>query len=224
MPVLTRNIQTDALPNPAANRDREPDEDPSAAEAGTTAPEAADPSPAGRRRGRKRGRGIDRKGTGHGMLNAGSVKNRWAVAWRHIKVKLLSKLPGTRFKSRLVKKWLGVTMGEDVGIAYGVLLDPYDPTMISFGDNVIVGTETRIFVHVFTLDRQRVRPVRIGSNVMIGGFCVIAPGVTIGDGASIAPGTFVTRNIPAGAIVTGNTMNIRRRGGRDGAVADAPRD
>ena len=120
-------------------------------------------------------------------------------------------LPGTRFKSRLISRLLGVTMGENVGIAYAVMFDPYDPSMISIGDNVIIGTETRIFVHTFMLNRQRVRPVTIGSNVQIGAFCVIAPGVTIGDGVSIAPCTLVSRSIPPGAIVTGNQMNITRR-------------
>ena len=158
--------------------------------------------------------GFDQKNTGHGMLNAWRFTNRWGVARRHILMKLLSKLPGTRFKSRLIRRLLGVTIGENVGIAYAVMFDPYDPydpSMISIGDNVIIGTETRIFVHTFMLNRQRVRPVTIGSNVQIGAFCVIAPGVTIGDGVSIAPCTLVSRSIPSGAIVTGNQMNITRR-------------
>jgi acetyltransferase-like isoleucine patch superfamily enzyme len=155
---------------------------------------------------------MDRRGTGHGMLNAGKVASRWKVAWRHILIVMISKLPGTPFKSTLIRKLLGVKMGQNVGIAYGVFLDPYDPSLISFGDNVIVGFETRIFVHMFTLTRQRIKPVKIGSNVMIVGFCIIAPGVSIGDGASIAPGTIVSRSIPAGAIVTGNEMRIRKRG------------
>jgi acetyltransferase-like isoleucine patch superfamily enzyme len=165
------------------------------------APSTAQPSPTG-----------DRRGTGHGMMHAGKVRSRWGVAWRHIIMVLISKLPGTPFKSKLIAKLLGVKVGRDVGIAYGVFLDPYDPTLISFGDNVIVGFETRIFVHMFTLNRQRVKPVKIGSNVMIGGFCVIAPGVTIGDGASIAPGTIVSRSVSAGAIVMGMEMRIRKRG------------
>ncbi len=155
--------------------------------------------------------GFDHKGTGHGMLNADHVANRWAIAFRHILITILGKLPGTRFKSRLFSKLFKIRMGHDVGLACGVLLDPYDPSMISFGDNVIVGYESKIFIHTFTLNRQRVRPVKIGSDVLIGGFCIIAPGVTIGDGASIAPGTVVSRNVPAGAIVTGNAMQIRKR-------------
>jgi len=156
--------------------------------------------------------GFDRRNTGHGMLNAGKVASRWKVSLRHITMVLLSKLPGSHFKSRLTSKLLGVRMGKDVGLADGVFLDPYDPTMISFGDNVIVGFGTKIFVHAFTLNRQRVKPVKIGSNVMIGGFCIIAPGVTIGDGASIAPGTIVSRSVPPGAMAVGNVMRIRKRG------------
>lgn len=155
--------------------------------------------------------GFDRRGIEHGMLSAGHVRSRWAVAWRHAIAKLLSKLPGTRFKSRLTRRLLGVSMGENVGLAYGVFLDPYDPTMISFGKNVLVGFDTRIFIHAFTLTRQRVRPVKIGDNVMIGACCLIAPGVTIGDGASIAAGTVVSRSVPAGAMAYGNPMQLRRR-------------
>lgn len=164
--------------------------------------------------------GFDLRNSGHGMLNAGKVASRWKVALRHVLMVLLSKLPGSHFKSRLISRLLGVTIGKNVGLAYGVYLDPYDPTMISFGDNVIVGFGTKIFVHAFTLTRQRVRPVKIGSNVMIGGFCVIAPGVTIGDGASIAPGTIVSRNIPEGAMAMGNVMRIHKRGSKSAAAEE----
>ena len=163
---------------------------------------------------RRAGAGRDRRDSGHGMLHAHQVGNRWRIAGRHILLTVLGKLPGTRFKSRLFARLFKIRMGRDVGLACGVLLDPYDPSMISFGDNVIVGYESKIFVHAFTLNRQRVRPVVIGSNVLIGAFCIIAPGVTIGDGASIAPGTLVSRSVPAGAIVTGNVMQVRKRGAR----------
>lgn len=170
------------------------------------------------------GRGFDRKNTGHGMLHAGQVASRWKVAYRHVLMALLSKLPGSHFKSRMIAKMLGVKMGQNVGLAYGVYLDPYDPSMISFGDNVLVGFGTKIFVHAFTLNRQRVKPVTIGSNVMIGGFCVIAPGVTIGDGASIGPGTIVSRNVPEGAMAMGNVMRIHKRGSKAAAADDEPQE
>jgi len=156
--------------------------------------------------------GFDLRRTGHGMLNAGKRMRRSSVAVRHILIKLLGKLPGTRFKSRLFKRLFKIQMGSDVGLAGGSYLDPYDPSMITFGDNVILGYEAKIFVHVFTLDRQRVRPVTIGNNVLIGALSVIAPGVTIGDNATIAPGTIVSRDVPAGALAMGNPMVVKRRG------------
>jgi len=165
-------------------------------------------------------RGFDHRNSGHGMLAAGKVASRWAVAWRHVKMRLLSKLPGSAFKSRLIKRLLGVQMGSNVGLAYDTYLDPYDPTLITIGDNVLIGYGTKIFVHAFTLNRQRVRPVTIGNNVMIGGFCVIAPGANIGDGASIAPGTIVSRDVPAGAMAVSNTMQIRKRGGSSDHASD----
>ena len=48
------------------------------------------------------------------------------------------------------------------------------------------------------------RPVRIGSDVWIGGGAIILPGVTIGDGAIIGAGSVVTRDVGAGVTVTGN--------------------
>ncbi|MEM7229637.1 MAG: acyltransferase [Planctomycetota bacterium] len=155
--------------------------------------------------------GFDIRDAGHGMLEAGQVAGRWSVARRHVLMSLITKLPGTRFKSKLFKRLFGLTMGENVGLAHGVMLDPYDPTMVTIGDDVLIGMDTKIFVHVFTLNRQRVRPVTIGNNVTIGGFCRIAPGVTIGDGASIAPGTFVTRDVPPGAMVMPPKMEVRKR-------------
>ena len=49
------------------------------------------------------------------------------------------------------------------------------------------------------------RPVRIGSDVWIGGGAIILPGVTIGDGAVIGAGSVVTRDVGAGATVDGKS-------------------
>ena len=47
-------------------------------------------------------------------------------------------------------------------------------------------------------------PVRIGNNVWIGENSVILSGVTIGDGAIIAAGSIVTKDVPPYAVVVGN--------------------
>jgi serine acetyltransferase len=55
--------------------------------------------------------------------------------------------------------------------------------------------------------RNEGRPV-IGSNVWIGPNCVIGGAVTVGDGATVLPGSFLTYSVPAGAVVKGNPATI----------------
>jgi len=53
-------------------------------------------------------------------------------------------------------------------------------------------------------------PVTIGADVWIGTRCVILPGVTIGDGAVIAAGAVVTRDVPPNAIAAGIPARVIR--------------
>jgi len=52
--------------------------------------------------------------------------------------------------------------------------------------------------------------VRIGNDVWIGAHAVILPGVEIGDGAVVAAGAVVTRNVPAYAVVAGVPAQVMR--------------
>ena len=59
-------------------------------------------------------------------------------------------------------------------------------------------------------------PVRIGSGCWIGWGAFILPGVEIGDGAIVAMGAVVSKNVGPGEIVAGNPARVvRRRGDRD---------
>jgi acetyltransferase-like isoleucine patch superfamily enzyme len=55
-------------------------------------------------------------------------------------------------------------------------------------------------------------PVRIGDRVWIGVGAKILKGVSVGDGAVIAAGATVTRDVPAGALVAGSPARIVREG------------
>jgi tetrahydrodipicolinate N-acetyltransferase len=60
--------------------------------------------------------------------------------------------------------------------------------------------------HTLTVDgveQPSVAPVRIGDRVWVGTRAVVLKGVTIGDGAVVAAGAVVTRDVPAGAVVAG---------------------
>ncbi len=61
------------------------------------------------------------------------------------------------------------------------------------------------------LDMQKkTKPVKIGNHVWIGTRVTILKGVNIGDGAVIAAGSVVTKDIPAGSLAAGVPAKIIR--------------
>ncbi len=69
----------------------------------------------------------------------------------------------------------------------------------------------RITLGMAVANGKQDRPT-IGRNVWIGPDCVIAGGLTIGDGATILPGSYVTSSLPPGAVARGNPARIIRHG------------
>ncbi len=53
-------------------------------------------------------------------------------------------------------------------------------------------------------------PIHIGKRVWIGANATVLPGVTIGDGAIVAAGAVVTRNVPENTVVGGVPARIMR--------------
>ncbi len=53
------------------------------------------------------------------------------------------------------------------------------------------------------MERPSAAPVVIGDRVWVGTRAVVLKGVTIGDGAVVAAGAVVSKDVPAGAVVAG---------------------
>ena len=51
-------------------------------------------------------------------------------------------------------------------------------------------------------------PIHIGKRVWIGSNATVLPGMTIGDGAVVAAGTVVTKDIPANTVVGGGPAKV----------------
>lgn len=51
-------------------------------------------------------------------------------------------------------------------------------------------------------------PIHIGKDVWIGSNATVLPGVTIGDGAVIAAGAIVTKDVPPFAVVGGSPAKV----------------
>ena len=91
-----------------------------------------------------------------------------------------------------------------------------DVAPVSIGDDCQIGPAVQIYTADHPRDPQlrrsgleSGRPVKIGSNVWIGGGAIILPGVTVGDDAIIGAGSVVSRDVPAGATVMGNPARVR---------------
>ena len=91
-----------------------------------------------------------------------------------------------------------------------VAIDCY--SAITIGDNVAISERVviRDSDNHRIGDRERSAPIHIGDRVWIGVNAVILKGVTIGDGAVVAAGAVVTRDVPAAALVGGVPAKIIR--------------
>lgn len=89
-----------------------------------------------------------------------------------------------------------------------VMLDIMFPEKITVGKNSVIGYNTTILAHEYLIKEYRLGDVIIGDEVMIGANSTILPGVVIGNGAIVAAGTVVHRNIEPGSFVGGNPMRV----------------
>jgi len=106
-------------------------------------------------------------------------------------------------------------VGDDVDFALDVIVTTKGG--VEIGNRVLIGYRSQILSanHCIPLDKSRVfnsghtySPVFIEDDVWIGARCVILPGVRIGEGAVIAAGSVVTKNVPPFAIVGGVPAKI----------------
>lgn len=108
-----------------------------------------------------------------------------------------------------------LVVGDDVDFALDVLVTTSGG--VTIGDRTLIGYRTQILSsnHCIPEGKWRVfaaghesKPVLIANDVWIGANCLILPGVSIGEGAVVAGGSIVTKNVPPFAIVAGNPARI----------------
>lgn len=86
---------------------------------------------------------------------------------------------------------------------------------ITIGDGTLIGSHVVIATINHEKDPEKrgdnlPAPVRIGKKVWIGSHATVLPGVTIGDGAIIAAGAVVTKNVPAYTVAAGVPAKVIR--------------
>ncbi|HHU31258.1 MAG TPA: acyltransferase [Clostridia bacterium] len=117
-------------------------------------------------------------------------------------------LPSIRLKNFLYRTFLGMKIGQDVGIGLMAMVDIFHPEKISIGDKSVIGYNSTILCHEFLPDEYRLGEVEIGKNVLIGANTTILAGTKIGDGALVSAGSLVNRDVPPYTLAMGVPVKI----------------
>ncbi|MBK3495993.1 acyltransferase [Viridibacillus sp. YIM B01967] len=132
----------------------------------------------------------------------------WKVAKTFIVIQTARYTPFLSMKNWLFRTFLKMKIGDKTAFALMVMPDTMFPERIQVGSNTIIGYNTTILAHEYLIEEYRLGDVIIGDRVMIGANSTILPGVIIGDDAIVSAATLVNRDVPAGAFVGGNPMQI----------------
>lgn len=107
-----------------------------------------------------------------------------------------------------------ITLGKKCFFNFNCVV--LDVCRVEIGDHTLFGPAVQIYTAMHPLDAELRRtqefgkPVRIGSDVWVGGGAIICPGVTIGSRTVIGAGSVVTRDIPDGVFAAGNPCRVIR--------------
>ena len=106
-----------------------------------------------------------------------------------------------------------IHIGKQVFINMGCKFQ--DQGGIFIGDGVLIGHNVVLATlnHAMQPERRSdmlPAPIHIGKRVWIGSNATVLPGVTIGDGAVVAAGAVVTKDVPANTVVGGVPAKVIR--------------
>lgn len=115
-----------------------------------------------------------------------------------------------------------VSLGDFSGIGYNSRING----TCTIGDYVMMGADVVVITHNHAFSRtdipmmeqgfEKEQPVVIGNDVWIGDRVIILPGVHVGDGAILAAGAVVNRDVPPYAVVGGVPARVIRMRKTDG--------
>ena len=135
---------------------------------------------------------------------------------------LMEKLFGQAGKNLIIEPPFYCDYGSQIYFGDNVFLNfnctILDCARVDIGNGCMLGPNVQIYTATHPLDpkarkegKEFASPVKIGSDVWIGGSAVILPGVTIGDGSTIGAGSVVTHDIPPRCVAVGNPCRVIRR-------------
>lgn len=157
----------------------------------------------------------------------------YLALWNH----LFNKVPSYAFRHFIARRLYGLRLGRRSSIHFGVtFLSPWRIRIgnhcniqmgcfldgrgeIEIGDNVDITPGVRILTEQHDIDSPDyatvMKKVVIHDHAVIGSYALILPGVTIGEGAVVAAGSVVVKDIPAYCMAAGNPAVTKRDRKRD---------
>lgn len=116
----------------------------------------------------------------------------------------------------LLEYGCNTTVGNGVYANFNLCI--LDCALVSIGDRVMFGPGVSILTATHETEVQSRRdniefakPITIGDDCWIGGHVVILPGVTIGEGCTIAASSVVTKDIPPWSVAMGSPARVRKQ-------------
>jgi len=107
-----------------------------------------------------------------------------------------------------------ILLGERVFFNFNCVI--LDVCRVEIGDFTLFVPAVQIYTatHPMNAELRRkqefAKPIKIGSDVWVGGGAILCPGVTIGSKSVIGAGSVVTRDIPDGVFAAGNPCRVVR--------------
>ncbi|WP_209345057.1 sugar O-acetyltransferase [Flavonifractor sp. AGMB03687] len=113
-----------------------------------------------------------------------------------------------------------ITIGKNVFLNMGCKFQ--DQGGIFIDDGALIGHNVVLATLNHAMDPEDratmiPAPIHIGKRVWIGANATVLPGVTIGDGAIVAAGAVVTKDVPENTVVGGVPARVMRKIGREEA-------
>ena len=122
-----------------------------------------------------------------------------------------------------IRNGTNIAIGDGAHIGQGSFLWAGDPLgRIDLGDHALLAPGVFITASDYDFDLglgpvmdlpRRAADVRVGANTWLGARVIVVAGVTIGDGAIVAAGSVVSRDLPANCVAAGVPARVIRHRG-----------
>ena len=126
----------------------------------------------------------------------------WKPVRKFINVVITPNIPFNKMRI-ILYRFIGYKIGKNIFIGMKCYLDDVKPSLMIIEDNVTVSYSCIFAVHGRTRDSWATKPIILKKGSYIGSGAIILPGVTIGENATVAAGSVVSKNVMDNDIVAG---------------------